>query len=206
MSESLVVAEIASFGDALRQVRPHALPEMTTQVQGVVAEALNWFVVRAPSLCATHCVGLVNPPVPDILLSLPEITVEHALRPATFRQHVRELHHAIDVCKRPACQAYNALVDERKRQVSGNPQREQSPASINRELLGPLLDDLIYARSWLSEYGTKAGYWAYRFIGHCLQVAAIDSEAERQVLANALIADAANAFHDYFETEQRFYA
>lgn len=195
------VAEVGSFGDALRLIPPHAMPEVSRQVQGVVAAALNWFVVTAPDLCAAHCVGLVAPPVPDILLALPEVTAARTLRPGTFRRHVGQLRHAVEVCERPARDAYNALSFQDRIRVSGDIRQGQSPATINRELLGPLLDDFVYARAWLATHGTQAGYWSYRFVWRCLQVAAIDSDASRTALADTLTAHADNDFHNHFWEE-----
>lgn len=192
------VAEVGSFGDALRQIPPHALPEVSGQVQGVVAAALNWFTVTAPELCAAHCAGLIRPPVPAVLLVLPEVTADRALRPGTFRRHVTDLRHAVEVCESPAREAYNALSVQNRIRVSGDIRHGQSPATINRELLGPLLDDFLYARSWLAVHGTKAGYWSGRFLWRCLQVAAIDSDTSRRALAATLTAHADNDFHNHF--------
>lgn len=194
-------AAIGSFGDALRHIPPHAFPEASDQVQRVVAAALHWFTVTAPILSATHCVGLRPSPVPDVLLVLPEVTVDRALHPATFRTHVRQLRHAVEVRERPAREAYNNLVRDDKSQIYGLGEHGQSRVTINRDLLGPLLGDIVHARSWLNTYGTKAGYWSYRFVGDCLTIAAIDSLASRAALADALRADADNALHDYFDTE-----
>lgn len=191
-TQTETVAAIGSFGDALRCIPPHAFPEVTDQVQHVVAAALQWFTVTAPIVSATHCIGLRPSPVPDVLLVLPEVTVDRVLRPATFRTHVRQLRHAVEVRERPARETYNDLVRDDKSQIYGLDEHGQSPVTINRDLLGPLLGDIVHARAWLNTYGTKAGYWSYRFIAQCLMVAA---------LADALRASADNAFHDHFEME-----
>lgn len=200
------VAGVGSFGDALRCIPPHAFPVVSDQVQHVVAAALHWFTVTAPIVAATHCIGLRPSPVPDVLLVLPEVTAARVLRPATFRSHVRQLRHAVEVRERPARDAYNNLVRDDKSQIYGLSDRGQSQATIHRELLGPLLDDIVYARTWLNTYGTKAGYWSYRFIADCLTLAAIDSLASRAALADVLRADAQDAFHDCFDTEPRITA
>jgi hypothetical protein len=194
-------AAVGSFGEALRRIPPHAFPEASDQVQRVVAAALHWFTVTAPILSATHCIDLRSSPVPDVLLVLPEVTVDRALNPATFRTHVQRLRHAVEVRERPAREAYNNLVRDDKSQIYGLSEHGQSQVTIHRDLLGSLLGDMVYARSWLDTYGTKAGYWSYRFIGDCLTIAAIDSLASRAALAEALRADADNALHDYFDTE-----
>lgn len=199
-TQNETVAAIGSFGDALRCIPPHAFPEVSDQVQHVVAAALQWFTVTAPIVSATHCVGLESSPVPDVLLVLPEVTVDRVLRPASFRTHSRQLRRGVEVRERPAREAYNNLVRDDKSQIYGL-EHGQSQATIHRDLLGPLLGDIVYARSWLSTYGTKAGYWSYRFIADCLMVAAIDSLASRAALADALRASADNALHDHFAAE-----
>lgn len=193
-------AVVESFGDVLRQIPPSHFPEASGQVQAAVAAALNWFVIEAPEIAANHCVGIANPPVPDVMIWGDErLTVEKALRPASFRPYVTRLRQVVELCQRPMIDAHSALPVEDRQRITGGV--DSSLMAINRELLGPLLTDFVYARSWLSTYGTKAGYWSYRWVGDCLRVAALESDASRVTLATDLREAAADALYDALAPE-----
>lgn len=197
---STSTAVVGSFGDVLRQIPPEHFPQASKQVQGAVTAALQWFVVEATELAASHCVGIANPPVPDVMVWYhADLTVEKAVRPATFRPYVSRLRHVVELCERPASDAFNALPAADRARVYGGP--DCSPVDINRDLLGPLLDDFVYARAWLATFGTKAGYWSYRWVGLCLRLAAHNSDAARAELAAALRQSADDAFRDALSPE-----
>lgn len=197
-------ALVRSFGDVLRQIPPHHFPDASEQVQGAVTAALHWFVIESTELAASHCVGIANPPVPDVMVwSDHRLPVEKAVRPASFRPLVSRLREVVELCERPASDAFNTLPPAERDRVSGVLGGLGSSPPFADEL-GPLLDDFLYARAWLARYGTKVGYWAYRWVTDCLKLAAHKSGASRAELAAALRQSADDCFHDALAPETSF--
>lgn len=185
-SQGDVVAEVSSLGDVLRAVHPSVYDKPPLEIRTAVAGALNWFVVEAPQLARNYCDNLIPQlSVPELRLA--EVTVDRAGRPATFRRHVTALRDGELGRDREFVDYFNALPEQRRVAAFGDHTRHESPVTINRGLLGPLLSDFVYMRSWLSSHGSKAGYWAYRYVGGALHYAAAASTADRKALAVHLI-------------------
>lgn len=158
---------VSSFGDVLRAVSPEELPYSDGRRQRAVAAALDWFVVQAPRIASEHCHDLI-PGITVRVVDLRPVTAERARRPKTFRRHVTELKRSIAAVEEPG----TAI---------------RADAHSARALLAPVGRDLIYAADWLGQLGTAAGDWAYRWIGQCLGIAALASDASRDHLAAKLI-------------------
>lgn len=188
-----------SFGDALRACPPHGFRDAPTEIHSAVAAALNWFVVEAPVVCADHLLRLPPRPTGHVMFDLPAVDAASVVRPASFRRHVTDLRAAVEFIETPFWPHLNTLPLEEMNRINGDRTKGESPVSINRALLGDLLSDMVDARAWLINYGSRAGYWSYRWTARCLEAVALHSETARQNLATALKASASDRLHEHFD-------
>lgn len=184
--------EVSTLGDVLRSCDPDAIAYPTPEVQTVIVAALDWFVVEAPTIAAAHCAAATDLPIPD--LAPPRITIDRVLRPTSLRSNVTPLRRAVEAGVRPGMAARRALPEPHRRRVSGID--AGGTVEINQHYLGDLVEDFVFARAWCTTLGTKAGYWAYRWVGHCMEMCAVANELARAQLADALIESAEQCFTD----------
>jgi|GEM_PF-4088292 len=197
-NECIGTVAVSSLGDVLRSCDPDALASSPLEVQHVIVDALDWFVVEAPAVAAAHVHAATDMPVPE--LAPPRITLDRALRPASLRSNVTPLRRAVEACLRPGMAAHNALPEAHRRRVYGD--GAGGPIEIKRHYLGELLDDFVFARAWFLTLGSKAGYWSYRWVGDCMQMCAVTNELARAQLADALKESAAQRFTEAMDAQE----
>ncbi|ORA60976.1 hypothetical protein [Mycobacteroides franklinii] len=157
------------------------------------AAALHWALVGAPQIAvrAVNCVlplldntiGLLPP------LDLAPVTADRACRSATFRKHTSQIRTTVTRMDQLHGPLFNALPESERKRAYG----AECPLGTNRELLGPLIDDLVFIRAWLATHGVKAGYWSYRLMLGALDFVAMCSDEHRDQLASHFICSAESA-------------